>query len=111
MDLPNYDVMSRVATGTFVPDLATPAAPKTEAIPTGDAAGASFKDTVKQILGDVNNKLTTADQGVVDLATGKTNNTQKVVTSVEEANLAMSFTIAIRNKLLEAYTEINRMQV
>jgi flagellar hook-basal body complex protein FliE len=34
-----------------------------------------------------------------------------VITSVEEANLSMQFTLAIRNKLLDAYTEISRMQV
>ena len=103
--------MNRVAAGTFVPDLAAPIVPKTEAIPTGEGAATSFKDTVKQILGDVNSKLAASDQGMVDLAAGKTNDVQKVVTSVEEANLAMSFTIAVRNKLMEAYTEINRMQV
>ena len=38
-----------------------------------------------------------------DLADGKTNDLQKVVTSVEEANLALHFTMAMRSKLLDAY--------
>ncbi|MHB8153748.1 MAG: flagellar hook-basal body complex protein FliE, partial [Bacillati bacterium] len=45
------------------------------------------------------------------LASGQTHDTAKVVTSVEEANLAFEFTLAIRNKLLSAYQEISQMQV
>lgn len=104
--------MSKAIPGSFVPDIAPGAEPKTEAIP-GDAAagGVSFKDTVKSFLGDVNEKVNQSDQLTRDLATGRTNDVGKVVTSVEEANLSMQFTLAIRNKLLDAYTEISRMQV
>jgi flagellar hook-basal body complex protein FliE len=75
------------------------------------AVGAtSFKDTVKQLLSDVNSSINTSDQNTRDLATGKTNDVNKVVTSVEEANLALQYTMAIRTKLLEAYTSISQMQ-
>jgi flagellar hook-basal body complex protein FliE len=63
------------------------------------------------MLADVNDKITVSDQNTRDLAAGKTNDLQKVVTSVEEANLALNFTMAMRSKLLEAYQEIARMQV
>lgn len=126
-------IMSSVIPGTFVPDMGSASeAPTVSAIPnvsqiapadptTGpDAAIAaipsvsgesSFKDTVKKLLGDVNDSLTTSDQNVRDLATGKTNDVNKVVTSVEEANLALQYTMAIRTKLLEAYSTINQTQV
>jgi flagellar hook-basal body complex protein FliE len=104
--------MSNAVPGTFVPDIAPGSGPKTEPIPGGAATGApSFKDTVKSFLDDVNDKVTQSDQATRDLATGRTNDVSKVVASVEEANLAMQFTLAIRNKLLDAYTEISRMQV
>jgi flagellar hook-basal body complex protein FliE len=104
--------MSKAIPGSFVPDIAPGSEPKTNAI-SGDAAagGVSFKDTVKSFLGDVNEKVNQSDQLTRDLATGRTNDVGKVVSSVEEANLAMQFTLAIRNKLLDAYTEISRMQV
>jgi flagellar hook-basal body complex protein FliE len=93
-----------VAAGTDTPNVA--------AIPgTSDAGVTSFKDTVKHMLEDVNTKLTTSDQNVQDLAVGRTNDVEKVVTSVEEANLALQYTMAIRTKLLDAYQEISRMQV
>jgi flagellar hook-basal body complex protein FliE len=71
----------------------------------------SFKDTVKQLLSDVNDSLNTSDRNTRDLASGKTNDVNKVVTSVEEASLALQYTMAIRTKLLEAYSEVERMTV
>lgn len=114
------DAMRNVLSGTFAPDAAS-VAPRTEAIPSDspDAAAAggvtgatpSFRDTVKSFLDDTNDKMSTSDQLSRDLASGKTNDLNKVVTSVEEANLAMSFTLAVRNKLMDAYTEVSRMQM
>jgi flagellar hook-basal body complex protein FliE len=71
----------------------------------------SFKDTLGQMLSNVNDALNTGDQNTRDLATGKTNDTTKVVTSVEEANLALQYTLAIRTKLLQAYQAISQMQM
>jgi flagellar hook-basal body complex protein FliE len=109
--------ISKVIPGTFVPDIGAATnldeRPNVGPIPAGagEAQGPSFKDTVKSMLADVNDKINTSDQATRDLADGKTNDLQKVVTSVEEANLALNFTMAMRSKLLEAYTEISRMQV
>lgn len=109
----SYDnAMRQVLPGSFVPDLgASGASSPTSADATAAAGAASFKDTVKSFLADVNTKVNTSDQLTRDLATGKTNNVNKVVMSVEEANLSMEFTLAIRNKLLQAYTEISQMQM
>jgi len=115
--------ISKVIPGTFVPDIGAATSlderPNVGPIPggagpstsSGQAEGPSFKDTVKSMLADVNDKINTSDQATRDLADGKTNDLQKVVTSVEEANLALNFTMAMRSKLLEAYQEIARMQV
>lgn len=108
--------ISKIVPGTFVPDLGKSKldeTPNVAPLPgaAGEAPAASFKDTVKAMLSDVNDKIVGSDQATRDLADGKTNDLQKVVTSVEEANLALSFTMAMRTKLLEAYQEISRMQV
>jgi flagellar hook-basal body complex protein FliE len=122
--------ISKVLPGTFVPDIGAATRlderPNVGPIPGGAAGidgiapssgsgqgveGVSFKDTVKSMLADVNDKINVSDQAQRDLATGKTNDLQKVVTSVEEANLALNFTMAMRSKLLEAYQEISRMQM
>jgi flagellar hook-basal body complex protein FliE len=106
--------ISHVVPGSFVPDIGKmDETPVVSNIPgTADASGAtSFKDTVKQMLADVNTKLNVSDDNARDLATGKTGDIEKVVTSVEEANLALQYTMAIRSKLLDAYSEISRLQV
>jgi flagellar hook-basal body complex protein FliE len=119
--------ISKVIPGTFVPDLGAAIKlderPNVGPIPgtspdgvagvTGvaPADGTSFRDTVKSMLADVNDKINVSDQAQRDLASGKTNDLQKVVTSVEEANLALNFTMSMRSKLLEAYQEIARMQI
>ena len=129
--------ISKIVPGTFVPDLGAAIKlderPNVGPIPgggagiapdgaagvtgigpstgSGQAEGTSFRDTVKSMLADVNDKINVSDQAQRDLATGKTNDLQKVVTSVEEANLALNFTMSMRTKLLEAYQEIARMQI
>lgn len=106
----------------FIPDVGIPRSEAPTVTPlagtnagknigTAESEGPSFKDQVMNLLQDVNTKLNTSDQNVQDLAMGKTNDIDKVVTSVEEANLALSYTIAVRGKLLDAYTEISRITV
>jgi flagellar hook-basal body complex protein FliE len=112
-------VIARTVPGTFVPDVGAGAEkPVVSNIPIpgaeegGDASGAtSFVDTLKQALSDVNDKLETSDSNMRDLATGATNDIGKVVTSVEEANLALQYTMAIRSKLMAAYTQVSQLNV
>jgi flagellar hook-basal body complex protein FliE len=115
MDINYGSAISKVVPGTFVPDIGS-SAPKSQPLP-DDAAGVagssttSFKDAVKGFLSDVNDKMLTADQKSQDLALGKSNDLEGTVKSLEEATLAMQFTLSVRNKLLEAYQEIQRMPV
>jgi flagellar hook-basal body complex protein FliE len=123
-------IMAKALPGTFAPDMSASEAPSISAIPgmrnapaeaigsgaessgTSAIGGAtSFKDTLRGLLSDVNDSINTSDQNTRDLASGKTNDVNKVVTSVEEANLALQYTMAVRTKLLEAYTTINQMGV
>jgi flagellar hook-basal body complex protein FliE len=116
MDINSYgSAIGKTIPGTFVPDIA-PGAPKSEPLSDDLAGGVgaatgSFKDAVKSFLSDVNDKQVAADQQSQDLALGKTHDLEGVVKSVEEAGLSMQLTLAVRTKLLDAYNEINRMQV
>jgi len=112
MDINYSSAMSALKPGTFVPDIGTEAPPSATPIPDGSAEQVtSFKDTLQNFLGGINDKLQTADQMSQDLATGRTNDVTKVVTSVEEANLSMEFAMALRTKLINAYQTISQMQV
>jgi flagellar hook-basal body complex protein FliE len=105
--------LSSLKTASFVPDIGkTDETPAVSAIPgAGSDPNVTFKDTLVKMLGDVNNKINTSDDNTRDLATGATGDIQKVVTSVEEANLAMSYMMSIRTKLLDVYSEVSRLQV
>jgi flagellar hook-basal body complex protein FliE len=99
-----------------IPDLPAPKIETptvTPLAPSGTPAGEvpTFRDQLYGLIKDVNDKLVESDQNQRDLAMGKTNDLNKVVTSVEEANLALQYTIAIRTKLIDAYQEIARIQM
>ncbi len=117
MEISSYvSAISKVAPGSFVPDMADESPTVTplagEVAGAGEAASkTSFADTLKGYLSDVNAKINTSDTNSRDLASGRTNDLSKVVTSVEEANLALQTTMAVRTKLIEAYSEIARMQI
>lgn len=112
MDINSYGkAINSVTPGTFAPDIA-PGAPKADLLPddADQSATSSFKDTLSQMLGNVNDQMVTAQQKSMDLATGKSNDQVGTVKSVEEAALAMQFTMAVRNKIMDAYSEVERMQ-
>jgi flagellar hook-basal body complex protein FliE len=62
------------------------------------------------MLGNVNDQMMTAQQKSTDLALGKSKDEVGTVKAVEEAALAMQFTLAVRNKVMDAYQEVQRMQ-
>ena len=112
----NYgDAMSKISPGTFAPDL-SPQGPAAEPLPddasgvTGAAGVTSFKDTLSGMLNNLNDQMTNAQQQSQDYAMGKTHDLEGTVKAVEEAGLAMQMTMSVRNKVLQAYTEISQMQ-
>lgn len=72
---------------------------------------ASFKQTLNTFLTDVNNLLNEAGDNVSDLAEGKAENIHDVMIAAEKASVGLELVVEIRNKLLEAYQEMMRMQV
>jgi len=83
--------------------------PRTEA--PGATGKPSFMDLVKDFAGDVNNLQFQAGHGIDMLATGKAADVHQVMVAVEEAGIALDLMLEIRNKVLEGYQELIRMQV
>lgn len=73
--------------------------------------GPSFGEALTKALADVNQAQLTADDAAVRLASGQASSLQEVVLATEKASLALQFTMAIRNKVLDAYNDIMRMPV
>lgn len=73
--------------------------------------GPSFQDTLKSALGDVNDALKAADAATQNFASGKAANLHEVMIAMEKADLSLRTISAVRNKVVDAYQEIMRMQV
>ncbi|KJS23496.1 MAG: hypothetical protein VR72_01380 [Clostridiaceae bacterium BRH_c20a] len=73
---------------------------------------AGFKDVLEQALAEVNNLQNSADSTAIAFASGHPNiDIHDVMIGMEKAQLALQLTIEVRNKLVEAYQEIMRMQL
>ena len=71
----------------------------------------SFKDVVKKAVSEVNNLQNQGDKMAVNLASGGTADVHQAMMAMQKAKLALDLTIQVRNKVVEAYQEIMRMQV
>ncbi len=79
---------------------------------TGPAAAAeSFNQMVKTALDNIKETRQLANRSVTDLAAGQPVELHDVMLNTEQASLAFQLALQIRNKLIEAYQEILRMQV
>ncbi len=75
------------------------------------AHSGGFLDTLKQFAAETDEQIKKADTQMQKLAVGKSNDLQAVVMATEKADLSFKLLVQVRNKLLEAYQEIMRMQV
>lgn len=81
-------------------------APAPDAAPDG-----GFARIIDRVLEQMSAPGRAADQAVHDLAMGRTENLHQVLLAVSQADVAFRLVLEIRNKLIEAYQEIQRMQV
>jgi flagellar hook-basal body complex protein FliE len=73
--------------------------------------GASFLDHLQNSIGEVNKMQIDADKMSVDVATGKSGNLHEAMLAMSQAQLGFNFLVQVRNKALDAYNEVMRMQV
>lgn len=71
----------------------------------------SFGEYLNSALMKVSDLESQANQLKEDFALGNTDNISEVLIAGEKANVAVQFTMQIRNKILDAYSEIMRMQI
>ena len=90
----------------------------TATAPTAGAPGSaatgssqSFLDTLGNSFGQLNQQLVTADASVADFAAGGSSDLHTVMLQMQEASLGLQMGVQVRDKFLEAYQEIMRLQV
>ena len=77
----------------------------------GDVERQDFSELVKDFARDVNDMQFQAGHAIDMLVTGQAADIHQVMVAVEEAGIARDLLLEIRNKVLEGYQELMRMQV
>ena len=71
----------------------------------------NFGEFLTDALGEVNSLQQNAATASYDLAAGKLQDISQVTIAAEKATIAMQLTMQVRNKVIDAYQEVMRMQV
>jgi flagellar hook-basal body complex protein FliE len=71
----------------------------------------SFSNIIDRAVQEVDGKMKAAAADQANVITGETNNLHQAMISMQEASVAFSLMVEVRNKLVESYQELMRMQV
>lgn len=71
----------------------------------------SFSELLADQVMDVNNLQKEANTAIEKLVSGKSSNIHETMLAVEKAEIAFKTMNQVRNKVIEAYKEVMRMQV
>ena len=88
----------------------TPAA-QPGALAPAQPPGETFSTMLGKMVTEVNAKQINASDAVNHLQTGNNASLHQAVIAMEEANVSFQLMVEVRNKLLDAYQEIMKMQV
>ncbi len=76
-----------------------------------DAPQADFGQMLREVIGQVNDAQQRSAELAQRFARGEPVDEQTLVLAMERASLAFQLTLQVRNKVLDAYQEIMRLQV
>ncbi len=79
--------------------------------PGASSAPGGFLDSLKAAIGQVNDAQVQAGQAVDALMTGQTQDIHRTMVALQQADVSFQLMMQIRNKLVTAYEEIQRMQI
>lgn len=71
----------------------------------------SFEDIITNEIEKLNNSQVKADKITQDFITGEVEDLHRVMIVTEEARIALELAVQVRNKCVEAYKELNNMQL
>ncbi|SPF46423.1 Flagellar hook-basal body complex protein FliE [Candidatus Desulfosporosinus infrequens] len=74
-------------------------------------AGTDFSKFLNDALSQVNALQTNADVASQQLATGQVQDLSTAMVALEKASLSLSLAVSVRDKVLDAYNQVMRMQM
>ena len=75
------------------------------------AMGGGFMEMLKDSFEKVNRDQVQADQAIKEMISGRNKNIHETLLTIERADSSMKMMMQVRNKVLDAYREVMRMQV
>lgn len=96
-----------------IPSLSFPAVLPAPVPATPEASGPAspFQEFLLKSIEEVNSMQQAADRAVEQLATGGDVNPAEVLTAVQKADLAFRIMLQIRNKIVQAYQEVQNIRI
>lgn len=76
-----------------------------------EVGAGDFSSLLSRAVTDVEGRMRSAEMERQKVLTGETNNLHQATIASSEAGVAFSLMIEVRNKLVESYQELMRMQV
>jgi len=77
----------------------------------GPDGQADFKDVLMKNIEQVNRLQQDAEMAIEDLTAGKRDDVANVMIAKQKADMAFNMLLQVRNKLMDAYTEIKDIRV
>ncbi len=71
----------------------------------------SFADLLESLTTPTDTAINQSQNASLALATGETQDIHTALIAADKAELALSLTLAVRNKMLDAYKEVINMQI
>lgn len=87
------------------------AAIESQNLKTEDASFSSVLQSAKDMLNETSELQNAAEEAEMQFMLGYATNTHDLQAAQEKADIALNYTIAVRDKMLEAYKEIMNMQI
>ncbi len=79
-----------------------------------DSTDKTFQDLLTKAVDNINTTngyLSDAENEEIKWALGKTNNTHDLSIALQKAETALQYTVAVRDRVMQAYNQIMQMQI
>jgi flagellar hook-basal body complex protein FliE len=98
-------IIGQISPNLQVPEIRRPAGLEK------NPAGLKFGEVLKDAIETVNELQKTSDTEIQKLITGESQDLHSTLIAVQKADLSFQMMMQVRNKIVQAYQEIMRMQV
>ncbi len=104
-------VIKGIESGMGLSGIGWPAPGQKVGTPGTQSTTEGFTKALGDLVGTVSDMQTKADTAIQKLASGESKSMHEVMIAMEKSSISFQFLTQVRNKAVEAYHEIMRMQV